>query len=604
MPGRGIDSTAFNAERPLAPSTPPTTFGKYRILERIAVGGMAEIFKARIEGIGGFHRTFAIKRILPHLTSQSEFADMLVDEAKIAGLLSHANIVQILDLGQVSGTYYIAMEYVGGPDLGRVLERCHEKGITLPVPHAVFICIEMLKGLEYAHRRQLKRDGRTVPLNIIHRDISPANVLLSFQGEVKLTDFGIAKASVKALETVSGVIKGRFDYMSPEQATGGPVDQRTDLFATGIVLYEMLAGQHPFRQASEPETIDALRSGDYPPPSEVNPDVPYQLDVILEKALKLNPDERFQSATEMKEALDRFFHDAGFIFSHSTLAAFLKGLFPKESQAGTELPPPPTTEEMETRPVERPTVTEGDDPEDERPTLVDPGLVDPRDLIPVADSPLQRSSEAPPPPRPGEVPDRSRSHTFAPMAGIADESTLIRRNPALDEPSAWSEAETLIKPDPTRRAPVQLGRNQGRDRPVRAEPHRHAERRRSSPARPRRRSQVLYLPIGLFIFAIGALVGFFLGRESGLASAANSPSATLRHPPKLKVELPEGAKLIVDDREVPGPSPIEVPVAAGVKHAVRVELDGYRPIETDLTLDDNDVRILSFQIERFQPRKR
>ena len=212
-----------------APATEHQRFGKYQIVERIAAGGMAEIFKARLDGIGGFHRTFAIKRILPHLTANPEFVDMLVDEAKVAGLLSHANIVQILDLGSIDQQYYIAMEFVNGRDLGQILARCADKGITLPVPHAVYVLLEMLKGLEYAHNRQVMRGGRPAPLNIVHRDISPANVLLSFQGEVKLTDFGIAKASVKALETMSGVVKGRFDYMSPEQASGGTIDQRSEI---------------------------------------------------------------------------------------------------------------------------------------------------------------------------------------------------------------------------------------------------------------------------------------------------------------------------------------------------------------------------------------
>ena len=151
----------------------PTRFGKYQIIERIASGGMAEVFKARLDGIGGFHRTYAIKRILPHLTSNAEFVDLLVDEAKVAGLLSHANIVQILDLGAVDGQYFIAMEYVNGKDLRQILERCAAKNITLPFPHAVYMLIEMLKGLEYAHERTVVRNGKQVPLHIVHRDISP-----------------------------------------------------------------------------------------------------------------------------------------------------------------------------------------------------------------------------------------------------------------------------------------------------------------------------------------------------------------------------------------------------------------------------------------------
>ena len=319
----------------MAQPAPIEQFGKYQILERVARGGMAEIFKARMEGIGGFNRLFAIKRVLPTLSSNREYIDLLVDEAKVAGLLSHANIVQILDLGSVKGQYYVAMEFVHGRDLGRTLERCRERGITLPVPHAVFILIEVLKGLEYAHNRQILRGSTPVPLNIVHRDISPSNVLLSFQGEVKLTDFGIAKASVKALETVSGVIKGKFDYMSPEQASAQEVDQRTDIFAAGVLLYEMLCGAHPFRKGGDLKTIAAIRSGEYQPPTFANPDVPYSLEVILDRALAHQPGERFQSATEFKESLNKFFHDAGFIFSHTTLAAYLKGLFPQAAAPRT-----------------------------------------------------------------------------------------------------------------------------------------------------------------------------------------------------------------------------------------------------------------------------
>ena len=315
----------------MAQPQPIEHFGKYQILERVAQGGMAEIYKARMEGIGGFNRLFAIKRILPSLSQNKEYIDLLVDEAKVAGLLSHANIVQILDLGEVSGQYYVAMEYVNGRDLGRVIARCNKRGITLPVPHSVFILIEVLKGLEYAHNRQIMRGKTPMPLDIVHRDVSPSNVLLSFQGEVKLTDFGIAKARVKALETGSGKIKGQFDYLSPEQAIGQQLDPRTDLFTAGVLLYEMLCGVHPFRQGGDLKTLATIKTGEYTAPTIANQDVPYSLELVLNRALALDPNERYQTATEFKEALTKFFHDAGFIFSHSTLAAFLKGLFPESS---------------------------------------------------------------------------------------------------------------------------------------------------------------------------------------------------------------------------------------------------------------------------------
>ncbi|MBT3220945.1 MAG: serine/threonine protein kinase, partial [Proteobacteria bacterium] len=317
------------------------SFGKYQILERIATGGMAEIYKARLEGIGGFQRTFAIKRILANLSQNSDYVAMLVDEAKVAGLLSHANIVQILDLGQVDGIWYIAMEYVDGRDLGKVLRRASKKGLSLPVPHVVFIAIELLKGLEYAHQRQVMRGGRPVPLNIIHRDVSPPNILLSFQGEVKLTDFGIARASLKAMETISGVVKGRFDYMSPEQAAGRKdLDQRSDLFTVGVVLYQLLTGKHPFWADNEIGTVDRIRLGNYTPIAELNSDVPFTLEMIVDRALRNERNERYPSATAFKEALDKFFHDSGFVFNQSTLANYMRGLFPEEAPQDAKPTPP------------------------------------------------------------------------------------------------------------------------------------------------------------------------------------------------------------------------------------------------------------------------
>ncbi len=308
---------------------PNQNFGKYQILERIAAGGTAEVFKARLEGIGGFQRTFAIKRIRPGLSQNGAYIESLVKEAKTAGLLSHANIVQLLDLGQVNGLYYVAMEFVDGKDLGSVLSRCAAKGITFPVPHAIFITLEMLKGLEYAHNRHILRGAAEVPLGLVHRDLSPSNILLSFQGEVKLTDFGIARANADAIADNPSLARGRYDYMSPEQVEGLALDQRSDIFAAGVVLYEMLCGVHPFRRADNQRTHEAERSGTYEPPTMTNPDVPYGLEVILEQALALNPGERFQDSTAFKGALNQFFHDSGFIFSQSTLATFLKGLFPQ-----------------------------------------------------------------------------------------------------------------------------------------------------------------------------------------------------------------------------------------------------------------------------------
>ncbi|MFH1469468.1 MAG: serine/threonine-protein kinase [Pseudomonadota bacterium] len=435
----------------------PSTFGKYRILERIATGGMAEIFKARLDGIGGFHRTFAIKRVLPTLSQNPEFVDLLVDEAKVAGLLSHANIVQILDLGRIDDHYFIAMEYVAGHDLGEVMKRCLEKGITLPVPHAVFICIEVLKGLEYAHKRQVMRDGRPMPLDIIHRDISPSNILVSSQGEVKVTDFGMARASVKALETIAGIPKGRFDYLDPIQSEGRPATQQSDLFSLGIVFYEMLVGDHPFRRDTDMATIDAIRSGQFEPPSFVNMDIPPQLDDVIARALARDPAERYPDATAFKEDLDRFFHESEFIFTQSTLAAFLKGLFPDHKAARAE----PRRDHAPTRPLDRNRVNLP--PMDDFDEDILPTVVQENPLAQVSPFSPQEPPPAPPPrsgvSRPSaasiheaatmlrRIPDAAGASAFSQPAGLSDAATLIRANPLLD--GELGEVETQIKRRPT-----------------------------------------------------------------------------------------------------------------------------------------------------------
>ncbi len=316
------------------------TFGKYQILERVATGRTAEVYKARLDGLGGFERIVAIKRVLPHLSHNAEYVRSLVDEAKVAGLLSHANIVQILDLGQADGLWYIAMEYVHGRDLGTILQRAQRKGLQLPVPQATFITIELLKALEYAHSRQVIRDGVSVPLRVVHRDISPPNVLISFQGEAKLTDFGIAKAALNAAETMAGHIKGRFDYMSAEQAGGArDLDQRSDLFSVGTLLYEMLTCTHPFRADSELATIERVRTGQRIRLTVANPDIPLALEAILDRALAVDRNQRYPNASAFREALESFFHEMGFLATVATLAAYVRNLFPEADPRPTSYRP-------------------------------------------------------------------------------------------------------------------------------------------------------------------------------------------------------------------------------------------------------------------------
>lgn len=313
-------------ERPSAPEV----FGKYELLDRIAIGGMAEVFRARLRGDGGFEKHLVIKRILPHLSQDADFVVMLIDEARIAVSLNHPNIVQIYDLGKLEGTYYIAMELIEGGDLKVVLQR----GKRLPIPHALYITIEVLKGLEYAHQKMGGSKENPVPLNIIHRDISPPNILLSYEGEVKLVDFGIAKASVRLMETSAGILKGKFEYMSPEQASGLVLDHRSDLFSTAILLYEMLTGRSPFDGTSDLMVLQNVRMSRAIPPSQLNPDIPPKLEQIILKGLAREKDDRYQRAADMRNDLMAFAYASGFVSNPSRLAAYMRTLFPNEVRAG------------------------------------------------------------------------------------------------------------------------------------------------------------------------------------------------------------------------------------------------------------------------------
>ena len=268
-------------------------FGPYTLVRQIAVGGMAEIHLARARGIAGFEKYVALKMIHPNFAEDESFIQMLIDEAKIAVQLSHVNIGQTFDLGRVGDTYYIVMEFVDGADLYQILRKGSERDLEMPVDVAAFVAKEMANGLDYAHR---KRDGGGQPMGIVHRDVSPQNVLVSTAGEVKLVDFGIAKATMKARQTAVGVIKGKYYYMSPEQAWGDVVDCRSDVFSTGIVLYEMLTGQMLYLEEDLHRLLDMVRRADIAPPSTLRRGVPPTLERIVMKALQPRAADRYPSS--------------------------------------------------------------------------------------------------------------------------------------------------------------------------------------------------------------------------------------------------------------------------------------------------------------------
>lgn len=280
------------------PAAGPGSFGRYQLLEKIAAGGMAEVYKARMSGEEGFAKIVAIKRILPHMADNDDFITMFIDEAKLAAQLTHNNIIHIYDLGKEDAYHYIAMEYVEGKDLRSILKTASEKGYPLPVELALFVASKIANALDYAHRR-MGLDGKE--LNLVHRDVSPQNVLISFEGDIKLCDFGIAKAATKVQQTQAGALKGKLQYMSPEQAWGKKVDRRTDIFSLGIVLYEMLTGERLFCGDTDLTILEQVRDARSEPPSVKNPDVPKRVDQIVLKALAKNPQDRYQNASEMEK---------------------------------------------------------------------------------------------------------------------------------------------------------------------------------------------------------------------------------------------------------------------------------------------------------------
>ncbi len=302
-------------------------FGKYVLIDRIAVGGMAEIFLARQEGLEGFEKTIVIKRIRPHLSSQKAFVNMFLNEAKLAAQLNHPNIVQIYDLGKINESYFIAMEYIFGRDMRRIIPKADGMGIPFPMVYALKIASSVCEGLYYAHQ---KTDMYGNALHIVHRDVTPENIFVSFDGTVKILDFGIAKAANQIEQTRAGEIKGKLSYMSPEQCTGKVLDQRSDLFSLGVVLYEWITGFKLFTGESEVAILKSITDGKIYPPSYFKADVPEAVEHILMKALDKERDKRYQTAWDMQYDLDQFLSQYEFTPSNIHLANFLKQLFSDE----------------------------------------------------------------------------------------------------------------------------------------------------------------------------------------------------------------------------------------------------------------------------------
>ncbi len=449
-------------EEPAAavPSSGPDRFGQYEIIEKIASGGMAELYKARRTGVEGFQKIVAIKKILPHLADDEEFVTMFADEAKLAAQLNHPNIIHIYDLGKIqAGGYFIAMEHVDGRDLRSIEQSGHAHSLQLPVPLAIYIASKVASALDYAHRR---RDAEGHELNIVHRDVSPQNILISYEGDIKLCDFGIAKAASKASKTQSGALKGKIQYMSPEQAWGKPIDRRSDLFSLGVVLHEMLTGERLFRGDTDITVLEKVRSAEVIPPSRMNPEVPTNLDAVVLKALAKDPDERYANASDLLRDLDSVLYSYTPAPGSADVAIYLHRLQAEETavadsrareaaaQAEREAAPEPARKrKSKGAPIAR------------RPPAP------PRVAAPEAEAPPRPHPPSPPPPPPAAAAPRESSaprEVFGSLDARVEEAEAKSRTPlyaaivvaavALAAFAAWKLTRPAAGPAPVRVVPT------------------------------------------------------------------------------------------------------------------------------------------------------
>ncbi|HZJ65220.1 MAG TPA: serine/threonine-protein kinase, partial [Kofleriaceae bacterium] len=302
----------------------PERFGNYTILGHLATGGMAEVYLARQIGIEGFVKTVVIKRIRPELTSDREITGYFLDEARLVATLQHPNIAQVYEIGRVNDSYFLVMEYVDGADLRQLMERAGELGRRIPIADAIYILIQACVGLHYAHEKR-GLDGKR--LDIIHRDVTPSNVLLSHDGAVKVCDFGIAKATTRTTETVRGALKGKYPYMSPEQCKAAPLDRRSDVFALGVLLYELSTLTRPFAGDSDFEILRSIIELPAPLPSGRVPDYPPDLEHVVMRALAKDAADRYPTAQAMQLDLEALVREHRFALSSVNIANLMAELF-------------------------------------------------------------------------------------------------------------------------------------------------------------------------------------------------------------------------------------------------------------------------------------
>lgn len=540
--------------------TKPRPFGHYFILEKIAQGGMAEIFKGLTYDFSGLKKFIVIKRILPHIAVNKDFIKMLIDEAKIAVRLSHGNIAQTFDLGKVADDYFIVMEYVDGRTISQIYKKTVEYKTFIPIPISAYVVSEICNGLDYMHRRK-DENGRS--LEIVHRDISPQNVILTESGNVKIVDFGVAKAAFKLSEMERGVLKGKFAYMSPEQTEGKNIDFRSDIFSTGVVLWEMLTGRRLFKKKSNPETIEAVQAMTVFPPSAYRNEIPSDLDEIVMRALERDPQRRYAAAADISLDLTKFLLRHYPEFKPTQVDDFLKEIFDNEEKTGDLYQEKTMREELTVRERVRREGMEEEAPDVAEDTMiVDPQELDFHSIFEEID--VEELSDIT---RAIGLGETSQTGA-APAVTFSEDSSSQEEEITgdLEEPSA---SPPLPAKDvaPARLAPILPSE--------------------ASPAARRRRELLVVPAVLLLLLAALALYHFLFSSAPGALKLVFHPA---------------DAKLTLDGKPVAGSPPIHLPNLPGRRRAVlSLEREGFETLEFSPYIFPNWTRSLNLSLAKRPP---
>ena len=416
--GQPTDPTEVVPPEPITGA--PVRVGRYEVISHLATGGMAQIYLARQTGLGAFERHVVLKTILRERASDQRFVTMFLDEAKLAATLNHQNIAQVYEVDQADGAYFMAMEYVHGENTRAILETTLRRGWTIPLELAVMIVSGAAAGLHHAHERNGKQGQ---PLNIVHRDVTPANIMVGFDGSVKVLDFGIAKAEERATKTVGGTIKGKYGYMSPEQCRGKPIDRRSDIFALGIVLYELTTLRRAFKGNDDFETMKRIVVGNVTLPSAVVAGYPRELEAIILTAMANDPNARFQTAQEMTEALDAFAVRAKLTASNTAMGRFMAQLFGAKKE--------PWVEQTDRTQISDGASTDSSEMDDENEKTI---AVDDRDRA------IERGGTANERSQVGRATGGTMPMPIAvPIAVPPAGASIMSRSPVPSDPSAWQD---------------------------------------------------------------------------------------------------------------------------------------------------------------------